>query len=313
MDEAKKPSLRQLCRQERQDVPKTLDTMRQRIAETFCGATLWLDGMFGDEPDVENARAVSGRVKLYTIHSEFEGTDVKVRLRVKYDLPNLERRLNLFLGREDEMDFVEDRRESFAVRSAVFGLEDEEEWLAGLGYSPPGKWRQRFDVRVGGKLDSSPEIFVQGRLRHNLFVGENAVWRFRQTAFWENREGFGWTSKAELDRILQSNLLGRWSSVATISELTEGVSWRSSGLLYHNLTNKYALAYEVFARGATDHEVPLREYGGRAVLRRPLNRQWLFGELVAGYTWPRDSLDSTREGSALIGFGVELHFGDDPY
>jgi hypothetical protein len=316
---AAQPSLRRLCRQDTESHGKegektpALDTMRQRIAETFCGATLWLDGMFGDAPNIENAQAVSGRIKLIAVNSEFEGTDAKLRLRIKYELPNLEQRLNLFLGREDESDFVEDRHESFPVLSSVFGLTEEEDWLAGLGYSPPGKWRQRFDVRVGGRLDSSPEIFVQGRMRNNIFVGESAIWRFRQSVFWENRDGFGLTSKAELDRILFSNLLGRWSTVATISEATDGVSWRTSGLLYHNINSKYAMAYQAFVRGATNHEVPLREYGGRVVFRRPLNRQWLFGEIIAGYSWPQDRLDQPRTGSALIGLGIELHFGDNPY
>lgn len=309
---ATEPSLRDLCRDGTATPGTMLDNSRRLLAETFCGATLWFDGLFG-EPNVENAREVSGRVELSAIHSESEGTDPKARLRLKYDLPNLDRRVNLFLGREDRDDFVQGREEGFAIRSAVFGVETEEQWLAGLGYSPPGKWKDRLDFRVGGRVSSAPEVFVQGRLRRNVFLGERAVWRLRETAFYENRDGFGSTSSADFDYVLTPELLFRWGTVGTFSEATEGLDWRTATVLYQNLGSRSALAYELFLRGATDDDVGIREYGARGVYRRPLNREWLFGEVIAGYTWPRDSIDQPRDGSVLIGFGIELLFGRNPY
>jgi len=307
------PSLRDLCRQRAPDEEALLDESRRRLAETFCGATLWFDGLFGGRPDVRNARAVSGRVELSTIYTQADGMEPKARLRLNYDLPNLKRRVNLFLGRDDDNNFVRDRQEGFAIRSSVFDIETNDRWLAGLGYSAPGKWAERLDFRVGARLSTAPEAFVQGRLRRNVFVGKKAVWRFRETGFYENRDGFGSTTSADYDRVLKRNLLFRWGSVATFSEATEGVDWRSAVVFYQNLGARSAIAYETFIRGATDAEAKVREYGARGVYRRPLNRQWLYGELITGYTWPREDRDKPREGSALIGFGVELLFGQTPY
>lgn len=307
------PSLRELCRQRAPEEEAVLDESRRRLAETFCGATLWFDGLFGGRPDVANARAVSGRVELSTIYTQADGAQPKARLRLNYDLPNLKRRVNLFLGRDDDNNFVRDRQEGFAIRSSVFDLETDDRWLAGLGYSPPGPWAERLDFRVGARLSTAPEAFVQGRLRRNVFLGERAVWRLRETVFYENRDGFGSTSSADFDRVLRRNLLFRWGSVATFSEATEGVDWRTATVLYQNLGSRSAIAYELFLRGSTDLDVVVREYGARGVYRRPLNRQWLYGELITGYTWPREKRDEPREGSALIGFGVELLFGRSPY
>lgn len=309
---AVEPSLRELCRDGQAADQSLLDDSRRVLAETFCGATLWFDGLFG-EPDIENARAVSGRVELSAIHTEADGTDPKARLRLKYDLPNVDRRVNLFLGRDDRDDIVQGRQEGLAIRSSVFGVETEDRWLAGLGYSPPGRWKERVDFRVGGRLSSSPEVFVQGRLRRNVFFGERTVWRFREVLFYENRDGFGSTSSADFDYVLRRTLLFHWGTVGTISEATEGAYWRSATVLYQNLGQRSALAYELFLRGSTDSEVGVREYGARTVYRRPLNREWLFGELIAGYTWPRESLDQPRDGSMMIGFGLELLFGRNPY
>jgi hypothetical protein len=309
---AEGPSLRELCREGAPVEEDLLDTSHRMLAETFCGATLWFDGLFG-RPDVENARAVSGRVELSTVYTEADGVKPRVRLRLKYDLPNLDRRINLFLGRDDRDDFVQGRQEGFAIRSSVFGVETQDRWLAGLGYSPPGRWRERLDFRVGARLSSAPEVFVQSRLRRNVFLGDRSVWRLRETVFYENRDGFGSTSSADFDHVLRRTLLFHWGTVGTVSEATDGLDWRSATVLYQNLGSRSALAYELFLRGSTGDEVGIREYGARGIYRRPLNREWLYGELIGGYTWPRESLDEPREGSVLVGFGVELLFGRDPY
>ena len=280
---------------------------------TFCGATLWFDGIFGGTPDVLNARAVAGRVELSGLHTDHEGYDGNVRLRLNYDLPNLERRVRLFLGRDEPERFTADRQEGFAVRSAVFGLDQNDEWLAGLGYRPPGRYLQRVDFRIGGRLKSAPEVFVQSRYRRNFFLGRNDVWRFRETAFWENRDGFGSTTSLDWDRVLRRDLVVRWGNVGTISEVTEGLEWRSTIILYKNMRALRAVAGELFARGATDAEVSFRELGARAIYRQPLRSNFLFGDLIVGYTWPRFFRDQPREGSAMIGLGVELLFGAEPY
>ncbi len=307
------PSLRDLCRAGTTSDEALIDESRRYLTETFCGATLWFDGLFGGKPDIENARAVSGRVELSTLYTEADGTKLKSRLRLNYELPNLKRRFNVFVGRDDRDDVVRDREEGFAIRSSVFGVETEERWLAGLGYSPPGKWSERVDFRVGGRLSTAPEVFVQGRLRRNVFVGERSVWRLRETVFYENRDGFGSTTSADFDHVLRKTLLFHWGTVGTFSESTDGLDWRTATVLYQNLGSRSAIAWELFVRGSTDAEVGLREYGARTVYRRPLNRQWLYGELIGGYSWPREYRDEPREGSALVGLGVELLFGKTPF
>jgi hypothetical protein len=290
-----------------------VERSQRLLLETFCEATLWFDGLFGGEPDLRNAREVAGRVELSTLHSEYWGTEYDLRLRLNYDLPTLERRLKLFLGRDSREDVVTDRRESLAVRSSVFAVEGEDRWLAGLGWAPPGRYREKVDFRVGGDVSSSPEVFVQGRYRHNMFVGESSVWRLRETLFWENDEGFGSTTAIDFDHVLQRDVLMRVANVGTWSESTPGLEWRSTALVYRNLLRSRAAVAEVFATGATGAPVRLREYGARVVYRHPLRRRSLFAEVIGGYSWPRELPGAKREGSAMVGVGVELLFGRDPF
>jgi hypothetical protein len=303
-------SLREICRQPESDDP--LEESRRILMETFCGATLWFDGLFGGTPDPRNAQAVSGRVEVSTVHTDFGGIDFDGRLRVHYDLPNLERRVRLFLGREADQEFISDRQEGFAIRSSVFGLEGEDQWLAGLGYTPPGAFGRRLDFRIGGRLRSAPEVFTQARYRYQHFIGERTVWRFRETLFWENRDGLGSTTSIDWDRVLRQDTLLRWGTVGTVSQASKGIDWRSAVLVYHNLRHLRAMAGEVFARGATDADVDLHEYGVRAIYRQSIGRPYLFGELILGYTWPREELGQDRDGSTMFGFGIELLFGGPP-
>ncbi len=309
---AAEPSLRELCRRSAGE-SGILDESRRLLSETFCDATLWFDGLFGDAPDVRNARAVSGRVELSTLHTDFQGYDVRPRLHLNYELPNLERRVRFVIGRDDRTDVTADRREGFAIRSAVFGLQDQDEWLAGLGYSPPGRFFKRLEFGVGGRLKTAPEVFAHARYRRNVFVGDRDDWRFRETVFWENRDGLGSTTSLDWDHVLQHDLLLRWGTVGTTSQGTDGLEWRSAMVLYQNLRQARAIAGELFLRGATRAEVPLREYGARAIYRQPLGVEYLFGDLIVGYTWPREERDKPRNGSMMVGLSLELLFGQEPY
>jgi hypothetical protein len=91
------------------------------------------------------------------------------------------------------------------------------------------------------------------------------------------------------------------------------MAWRSAALAYHNLRGLRAVAGELFLRGSTNADVKLNEYGTRAIYRQPVGKPYLFGELIVGYTWPRFEKDQPREGSAMLGLGLELLFGREPY
>jgi hypothetical protein len=291
-----------------------IEAARRRLYETSCAAALWFDGLFGEQRHVASARNTSGRVEVAALGSEFEGAKLKTRFHVRMKFPNLEERVEAFFGRDESDDFLRDRNEGLALRSQFSQLEDEDEWIAGLGYSLPGSYEQKTDFRIGGRGGRRPKIFTQGRYRRNVVLGDASLFRFRQTVFWTNRDGFGTTTSLDFDHVLGDRRLFRWGSAGTLTQETDGVEWRSALVLYRNLGELRAIAWEAFVRGETQHEVPLREYGARAIYRRPIfGRPYLFGEAVAGYSWPREEVEKDREGSATLGFGVELLFGRDPY
>jgi hypothetical protein len=291
---------------------EAIDAARRRLFQTLCGAALWFDGLFGVEQHVGAAEKTTGRLELSFTDSAYWGFKARTRFHFRARFPNLDERINAFIGRDDEEEFVRDRNEGFALRSQFRHFEDDDDrWVAGLGYGLPGLYKVRTDFRVGGKGGREPEIFAQARLRRNFFIGDRSLWHLRPTGFWTNRKKWGTTMAIDFDHVLAPNVLFRWANVASWTEETEGLDWRVATVLYHNLESKgRAVAYETYVRGETDDEVPLREYGARAILRRPLKRrEWLFGELYLGYGWPKEEIEEEREGSYSVGFGLELLFG----
>ena len=284
-----------------------LDAAQRKLFETVCRANRWFDGLFGEEnPDA--AAKVTGRAELGGLYSDYEGFKPRTRLHARWQFPNIDRRLNAFIGRDEEEDFVQDRQDPIA-RSSFFDLESDEKWLAGLGYSLPGTDRMHTDVRLGARLSSKTQVFAQGRARWVFYPGERTAWRLRQTAFWHNRDGFGTTSTADLDRMLNERLLFRWGSRGTISEATDGVEWRSALVLYQNLPGEHAMAWEAFATGETRDDVPLHEYGVRVTWRQRFFVEGVHAVTVLGYSYPRRDLDEIREGSGTLGFSIVMSFG----
>jgi len=288
-----------------------LDIVRHGIFRTVCTSARWFDGFFGVTRFDEEARETWGRLGIDTVYDEHDSFDVDVHFRAEVDFPNLDHRVNAFLGREIEEDFVSGRTEVLESRPELFRDTDDRDWLVGLGYRPVhGHPDERIDFQVGVKVRFPLEPFVQGRFRRYWFLSDTRLVRFRNIAFWRNQRGFGDTVTVDVEQILGRPLLLRWATSATFSETTEGVDWYSGLTFYQSAGELRALAYTAYVEGETD-EVSAKRYGLRAVYRQRLFREWFFGQLIGGVNFPRE-LGQDRETSWELGVGVELRYGRHP-
>lgn len=319
LDEALRDAAKQEERNERKrldpcqrpdlDEVPVIDDTREFLEEELCGAALWIDGLFGERGNEEAARRTHGFVELSNYYSEFEGYDSRARMRVQVDLPTMENRLSAFIGRENDDDFVRGRSEAFELRSQFPTLDDENEWLAGLGYSLPGRKRLETNFRVGVRGLAHPKVFVQSRLRYNVYADNDDIAYVSTTPFWNNHDGYGITQSFDYSHVITRSRLLRWYSVGTVSQESRGLNWRNSLIHYQNLLHKRGLAYEAFVRGETDEPEPLYEYGGRVLFRHPFLKRRLYAEWALGYSWPRTDPAAERQGAANVGLGLEMPFG----
>lgn len=286
-----------------------IERARTQIEETVCGAALWFDGLFGDRRNLEAARGAHGRLETSLEHSSFYGTKSRTRFNVRVDLPNLEDRVSIFIGRDNEDDFARDRTEGFALRSEFPQVDDSDQFFAGFGFSPPSSTRFRSDIKVGVRNVREPRAFVQARMQYLGHADDRHLLQFRLTPFYNTRDGFGITPGVDYSHVLSPRLLFRWSTIGTFSEVSTGFDWRTALLLYQGLGWERGLAYETFVRGLSETDVIVREYGLRLIYRQPVLRRRLYLQPLWGYSWPKEDATQTRRGAYLVGIGLELPFG----
>jgi hypothetical protein len=296
------------CDQEPSD-PSFSEEVQSGLFEYSCRTVRWFDSLFGSSRDFPEER-LFGRLSLGTAWSQYEGVDPSLRFRLRTELPNMSSRWNAFLGRVDEEDFI---RGSETYQDSAFrrGIRDadEPEWLFGLGYKGRKPGEAGWDYSIGVRLRLPPQPYVKARYEKFWTVGERHDLRFRQTFFWRYSKGFGTTSSLDSARELSDTDILRWELIGTYAEYTEGIDWWAASTWYHRLAEQRGLSLRTFARGRTDADVTLQEYGFEFSYRRQLHREWLFLNAGPTLTWPRERLEEKR--SASWGFAVllEMDFG----
>lgn len=300
------------CSEREKSEATLLERVRRQLTVTACASSAWLDGLFGDQFHYWDYRATHGTVSAGGLWSKYDGFDPRLRFRVRLQLPQWNERISAFAGRVGEDDYISDTEQDFeALPTRQFGRLEDESVLVGLGYSSPNRTGNDFDAGVGVRVDLPLDPY--GRVRYEVVrtFAERYVFSARETLFWQNSEGFGTTTRLNLDRALSDKLLLRWSNLGKFTEKTVGVEWYSQLTLYQSLTDRVGLAWQTQVEGATDNEVPLTRYAARVIMRRQMTPEWLYLEARAGVGWPRRKLTEHREISPELGLAFEMKFGNE--
>lgn len=277
-----------------------------------CHSFRWFDSLFGKSKDFPEEK-VNGLLLLGFEYREYDGFDPRARFRVRAPLPNLTSRWDLIVGRDNEEEFVSDTAPSAGtLYNPGLSRDEDNEWLLGLGNRKKNR-RRGLDYSVGLRLGAPPNIYGKVQYYYNKQYTEKTDLAFRQTLFWRTDEGLGTTTRANLVHQLSFQNVLRWEAVATVSEDTQGMKWYGAQTWYHQLKGKNAISLQAFARGETDEEVPLRDYGLNLIWRQPFTRDWMFLSMGPNITWPRELESEKRELSLGFALWIEMEFGDYRY
>lgn len=227
------------------------------------------------------------------------GFDVKFRTRV--DLPGTKRRFKLILNKDptekqDPRERSVDGTPGAAVQeSDLFGSIQRERILRDWKFRPS----------VGVKVTLPLEPFVKARFTR-IYPLQHWFLRADQNFYWFEDDGFGSDSTVEFDRPAGQNHLFRASSFARWTEETNYFELSQIFTLFHTLTPKHKMSYQIGAYGQTSPTWFMTDYLLVVRYRQNLHKEWFFFEVRPQVLYSKEN-DWDDELSLLL--RLDLLFG----
>lgn len=288
--------------------PEWLDRMEMSLRLGGCRSAQWIDGLFGQTQDSARYREVHGNIAPSMLWTQYDGFKARMRFRIDLPLPQMDGQWRAFIGRVDREEFVTERAEPSGALPRQFGAIGDEQTLLGLGFGG-GRGREGFDASAGIRVSTPLDPYLKASYRMAWTPGPRSTVRLRPTVFWQQSEQFGVTTRVDFDRDLAEDWFTRLTASATYSGRSLGTRGYANATVFHRLSERRAMAFQVGVDGETEADVPLREYGVRTTYRQNVLRDYLVLELRASLTWPRERLDESRPPSWGAGVGFEMVFG----
>jgi hypothetical protein len=289
-----------------------LDRLHTSTFNLLWRSAMNVDRWFGGSEGESTYMQTRGSISPALLWDEYDGFQPRFRFGVDMPLPVLSERFHAFVGRVNPDEYVTERSPNSGAFARQYGPVQDDETLLGIRYRAP-KQGGSFEADAGLKLATPLDPFVKGSYNFMHGTSETTLIAFRETAFWQNTEKFGFTSRVDIERILRDVWLVRLTGSATISQRTEGVRGYSSLTMLRGLSKRRAVAAELFTEGEFDADVPLGNYGVKVAYRQSVAREWLVLETRVSLTFPKDYPWEDREPSWGVGVGLEMFFGTSEF
>ncbi|MFC0445632.1 hypothetical protein ACFOD1_06150 [Pseudidiomarina halophila] len=285
-----------------------IDDIRSGLQTGVSATAAWLDSFFTEDiirSDYENAY---GSLTLRPEWDEYNGLELDTSFRAKVILPHAERKISAIIGRGDFDDFINDQQ---TTRPTVIRRDEaDEEWMIGLGFDPMVRANHNVSFGAGFRGGINLDPYVRARYRYEGIINERSEIILQTVGFWRDSDGFGVAQTIEHDFALSERWFNKFWVRGTFAERTEGLRWHASEKLYYIYHHERAVGAEIWWYGETEHEIPMQDYGLRALHRSRFLREWLYLEAWVGTHWPREHLSEHRQPRWLVGIELELQFGD---
>ena len=252
----------------------------------------WVDSFFGvPATETDSADSVLRLFGEYEYDQE-QGSDQKLRLRGKVDLPRLSRRLSVVFSEDDD------------ERSDVAPDLERRNSDVGLQYRVVERARSRLYLSVG--TNSSLEFRSSLRYRYDLPISERWSLRFGERLYYKEDDGFGTLSRVDLDYLLNQDRILRWTSDVDYGEETDGAEWGSRFSYFARLNPKEAVSTFAAMSGQTDPESWVGAYALGLRYRRNVFRPWMFVEFEPSHVWRKQNPWENRSSAWVVTWRIEF-------
>ena len=274
-----------------------VDSSHRFATDRTMALTRWVDSFFGDmDGDAEIAESRL-RLKITADWDERLGTETRVSVGGKVNLPRLADRVDLVF-RGDDPDELVPGDEDDPSQSQV-GLQ------VMLDESASGNHRTDFTVGLSG---AGPKPGV--KYRYKTLWGPNTSFRFSQRAQYDFDDGGFATTKLDIDYALSRRSLIRTQNRVLYGENSDGAEWSSNiGVVRQwAVENGFERAAYLYAgiRGHTEPDSYIENYQVGLRLRAQAIREFLFFELEPTLNQRIDAPNLPRETAWAVEARVEF-------
>ncbi|NCG05636.1 MAG: hypothetical protein GWP37_01560 [Gammaproteobacteria bacterium] len=298
-DEVASPELKSenVATAARERAERWVDSSHRFATDRTMALTRWVDSFFGDmDGDAEIAESRL-RLKITADWDERLGTETRVSVGGKVNLPRLADRVDLVF-RGDDPDELVPGDEDDPSQSQV-GLQ------VMLDESASGNHRTDFTVGLSG---AGPKPGV--KYRYKTLWGPNTSFRFSQRAQYDFDDGGFATTKLDIDYALSRRSLIRTQNRVLYGENSDGAEWSSNiGVVRQwAVENGFERAAYLYAgiRGHTEPDSYGENYQVGLRLRAQAIREFLFFELEPTLSQRIDAPNLPRETAWAVEARVEF-------
>ena len=298
-DEVASPELKSenVATAARERAERWVDSSHRFATDRTMALTRWVDSFFGDmDGDAEIAESRL-RLKITADWDERLGTETRVSVGGKVNLPRLADRVDLVF-RGDDPDELVPGDEDDPSQSQV-GLQ------VMLDESASGNHRTDFTVGLSG---AGPKPGV--KYRYKTLWGPNTSFRFSQRAQYDFDDGGFATTKLDIDYALSRRSLIRTQNRVLYGENSDGAEWSSNiGVVRQwAVENGFERAAYLYAgiRGHTEPDSYIENYQVGLRLRAQAIREFLFFELEPTLNQRIDAPNLPRETAWAVEARVEF-------
>ena len=298
-DEVASPELKSenVATAARERAERWVDSSHRFATDRTMALTRWVDSFFGDmDGDAEIAESRL-RLKITADWDERLGTETRVSVGGKVNLPRLADRVDLVF-RGDDPDELVPGDEDDPSQSQV-GLQ------VMLDESASGNHRTDFTVGLSG---AGPKPGV--KYRYKTLWGPNTSFRFSQRAQYDFDDGGFATTKLDIDYALSRRSLIRTQNRVLYGENSDGAEWSSNiGVVRQwAVENGFERAAYFYTgiRGHTEPDSYIENYQVGLRLRAQAIREFLFFELEPTLNQRIDAPNLPRETAWAVEARVEF-------
>ena len=296
------------CQMEDYRSDSWLDRTHAYLNRQLCGPAAWFDGFFGDpRADEETPVGSFFRLRNSLRWDESEDFDFNVRFSANIELPRVSERVRLLISRDQDQPGSDNQADNTS--------EDEDlQTRLGLRFLLNESTRTQYDLDGTVRVNTdglNPRL--RGRIRHAFQLRDETYMRLTQTGFWEREDGFGASSRADLEWLPNDDTLLRLTGSGTVSEATDGLDWRTGLIGFRQLNRITAIRSELGAFRRTDGSEKREEVFVNFRFRRSFLRDWLFYELQPEYAWPVDPVTGDRGSDWRFILTLEVQFENEAH